>query len=133
MSDTKTKIPLAGKEYLFFHIHGRYSHAAQCVKSRIMIKSVDSILSIDTFEKHCVVIKGMLQSPRIEYHRNTIGIDSSLCNRSSPEHKYLNNIKKIYQHAVKCENQQNLKDILDAVMVLTPEEVTDESPSFPMT
>ena len=49
----------------------------------------------------------------------TIGIDQSLCNRSSFEHKYLNNIKNIYQHAVKCDDQQNLEDIIDAAMVST--------------
>ena len=50
----------------------------------------------------------------------TIGIDQSLCNRSYFEHKFLNNIKKIYQHAGKCDDQQNLKDTLDSDMVYTP-------------
>ena len=59
----------------------------------------------------------MLQSPRLEYHMKTIGIDQSLCTRSYFEHKFLNNIKKIYQHAGKCDDQQNLKDILHATMV----------------
>ena len=64
----------------------------------------------------------MLQSPRLEDYMKTIGIDQSLFNRSSSfEHKILNNIKNIYQHAVKCDNQKNLEDILDAAMVLTPE------------
>ena len=45
----------------------------------------------------------------------------------------MNNIKKIYQHVGKCDDQKNLKDILDAAMVSTPEEVTDDSPSLPMT
>ena len=40
---------------------------------------------------------------------------------SSFEHKCLNNIKKIYQHAGKCDDQQTLKDIIDADMVSTPE------------
>ena len=62
----------------------------------------------------------MLQSSRLEDHINTIGIDQSLCTRSSFEYKYMNNIKKMYQHAGKCYNQQNLKDILDASMVSTP-------------
>ena len=63
----------------------------------------------------------------------TIGIDQSLCNYSSFEHKFLNNVKKIYQHEGKCEDQQNLTDIIDAGMVSTPEEVTDDSTSLPMT
>ena len=32
-----------------------------------------------------------------------------------------------------CDYQQNLKTIIDASMVSTPEGVTDGSPSFPMT
>ena len=67
----------------------------------------------------------MLQSPRLEDHMKTIGIYRSLCNRSSFEHKCLNNIKRIYQHAGKCDDQQNLKDLLDASMVPTPEDITN--------
>ena len=75
----------------------------------------------------------MLWSSRHEDHMKTIGIYQSLCKRSSFEHKCFDNIKKIYQHAGKCDNQQNLKDILDADVVLTPEGVTDKSPNLPMT
>ena len=75
----------------------------------------------------------MIQSPHIEYHIKTIGIDQSLCNRSSFEQTYLNNIKKIYQHAGKCDDQQDLKDIIDAAMVYAPKEVTDGIPSLSMT
>ena len=110
---------------MFFQINRRFSHASQCVKSRILNWSIDYILSIDTFEQQCVVIKGMLQSPRIEDHMKAIVIDQSLCNRYSFEHKCLNNIEKIYQHAGRCDDQKNLKDILDAAMVSTPEEFTD--------
>ena len=45
----------------------------------------------------------------------------------------MNNIKKIYQHSGKCDDQQNLKDIIDADMVLTPEGVIDDIPNVPMT
>ena len=44
----------------------------------------------------------------------------------------MNNIKKIYQHAGKCDDQQNLKDILDAAILSTPEGVTDKSPNVTM-
>ena len=98
----------------------------------ILNKAIDYILFIDTFEHEYVVIKGILQSPRLEYHMKTIGIDQLLCNRSSFEHKCLNSIKQIYQHAGKCDNQQNLNYILDAAMVSTPEEVTDNSPNVTM-
>ena len=62
----------------------------------------------------------MLQSPCLEYNMKTIGIYQSLSIRPSVEHKCLNNIKKIYQHAGKCDDQQNLKDIIDASVVSTP-------------
>ena len=44
---------------------------------------------------------------------NNIGIDQSLC--------------------TKCDYQQNLKDVLDAAMVSTPEGVTDNSLNMPLT
>ena len=46
---TIKQLPPDGKEYLCFQIHGRSSHASQCVKSRIMNKAIDSIFYIDTF------------------------------------------------------------------------------------
>ena len=75
----------------------------------------------------------MLQSTRLEDNMKTIGIEQSLCNRSYFENKFLNNIRYIYQHAGKCDNQQNLTNILDAVTVSTPEGVIDEGPHVPMT
>ena len=62
----------------------------------------------------------MLQSPRLEYHMKTIGIDQSLSNRFSFEHKFLNNIKNIYQHAGRYDDQQNIMGIIDSTMVSTP-------------
>ena len=50
-----------------------------------------------------------------------IGIERSSFNMSTFEHRYMNNIKKIYQHAGKCDDQQNLKDILEASLLSTPE------------
>ena len=73
---TTKQLPPAGKA--FFQINGRSSHAAQCIKSRIMNKAIDSIPFIDTFEHQYVVIKGMLQSTRLEDHMKTIGIYQSL-------------------------------------------------------
>ena len=74
----------------------------------------------------------MLQSSRLEDHMKTIGIEQSLFNFGSFEHKLLNNIKKIYQHAGRCDYKQNLKDILDADMVLNPEGVTDKTNNVPL-
>ena len=63
----------------------------------------------------------------------TIGIDQSSFTRSSFKHRCMNNIKKIYQHAGKCDDQQNLKDIIEAAILSTPEGVTDNSPNVHMT
>ena len=69
----------------------------------------------------------MLQSSRLEDHMKTIGIDQSSFARFSFEHRWMNNIKKIYEHAGKCDDQQNLKDIIYAAILSTPEGVTDNS------
>ena len=53
----------------------------------------------------------MLQSSRLEGNMKTIGIEQSSFTRSSFEHRCMNNIKKIYQHADKCDYQQNIKDL----------------------
>ena len=45
----------------------------------------------------------------------------------------MSNIKKIYQHAGKCDYQQNLKDIIDAAILFNPEGVTDKIPNVSMT
>ena len=103
------------------------------VKSRILNKVIDSIPYIDTFEQQCFVIKCMLQSSRLEDHMKTIGIDQSSFARSSFENRCMNNIKKIYQHAGKCDDQKNLKDIVDADILSTPQGVTDNSPNVHMT
>ena len=63
----------------------------------------------------------------------TISIDQSSFTRSSFVHRCMNNIKKIYQHAGKCGAQQNLKDIIDAVILSTTEGVTDHSPNVNLT
>ena len=41
----------------------------------------------------------------------------------------MNNIKEIYQHAGKCDDQQNLKDIIEADILSTPEGFTDNIPN----
>ena len=44
----------------------------------------------------------------------------------------MNNIKNIYQHAGKCDYQQNLKDILEAALLSTPEGFIYNSPNVHM-
>ena len=75
----------------------------------------------------------MLKSQRLKYQVKTIGIDQSLSTNSLSEHKCLQNIKKLYKHSGKCDDQQQLKDILEADMVSTPEGYTNKSPISPMT
>ena len=75
----------------------------------------------------------MLQSSRLEDHMKTIFIDCSRFNMSTFEHRCINNIKKLHQHTGKCDNQQNLKDILEDAPLYTTEGVTDNSPNVPMT
>ena len=57
----------------------------------------------------------------------TIGIDQSSFNISTIEHRCINNIKNIYQHAGKCDNQPKLKDIVEAPVLSTTEGFTDNS------
>ena len=45
-----------------------------------MTKLVDCIISINTFEHQCVVLKDKLQSAILKDHMKAIGIDQSLSN-----------------------------------------------------
>ena len=38
-----------------------------------------------------------------------------------------------HQHAGKCDDQQNIKDVIDAAILSTPKGVTDNSPNVHMT
>ena len=75
--------------------NGKTSEAVSSIKSRIMTKVICHVLSIDTFERQRVVLKGMLQSPRLRYHVHTIGIEQSLSKNAIYEHKCLENIKTL--------------------------------------
>ena len=100
---------------------GKYEQAARCIKSRIITKVIYSVLSIDTFEQQYVVLKGMFQSPRLKYNVQTIGVDQSLSKNDTYELTCLQNIKKLYKQAGKCEDQQQFKDILEDDIIYTPE------------
>ena len=56
------------------HKDGKTAHATRCIKSRIMNKVIDYVLSIYTHEQKCVVLKGIMQSLLIKDHVHTIGI-----------------------------------------------------------
>ena len=131
-SNTPTILPPVGKEYICFLKEGKSDQADRCIKSRIMTKVIDYVLSIDTFEQQCVGLKGMLKSPRLKDHLKTIGIHPSLSKNAIYEHKCHENIKILYKQAGKCDNQQQLKYILEAAMVFTPEGFTYNIPISPM-
>ena len=75
--NTPTILPPVGKEYMCFMKEVKSVQAARCIKSSIMTKVIDYVLSIDTFEQQYVVLEVMLQSPRLKYDVQTIGIDQS--------------------------------------------------------
>ena len=110
--NTPTLLAPLGKKYMYFLKEGKTDHAARCIKSRIIAKVIDFVLSIDTFEQKCVVLKGMLQSLLLKDLVQSIGIDQRLKNNAIYEHKCLENVKKLYKQAGNCDKQQQLKDIL---------------------
>ena len=63
----------------------------------------------------------------------TIGLDQQLRKSALFEHRCLQNIKKLYKHAGKCDDQKKFKDILEAAMVSTPGGFTNNRPRSPMT
>ena len=84
-----------------------------------MTKVIDCIPPIDIFEQQCVVLKVMLQSLRLKYHMKTIGINKQVSNRDSCEQFFLNNLKYIYQHSGKWDDQHEFKVIPEVNMVST--------------
>ena len=72
-SNTPMILPPVGKEYMCFQKDGKIAQAASCIKSSIMTKVIDYVLSIDTFEQQYVVLKGMLQPTKLKDHVQTIG------------------------------------------------------------
>ena len=56
-SNTPTILTQVDKEYMCFMRKSKSDQAARCIKSRIMTKVIDSVLSIDTFEQKCLFLK----------------------------------------------------------------------------
>ena len=74
------KLPPPRKEHLCFQIYRKPSHATQCPKSRTLNEVIDLIIEIESFKQQCVIVKGVLQSERMEKRMVTIGVDQSLSN-----------------------------------------------------
>ena len=49
------------------------------------------------------------------------------------QHRFLQNINKLYKHSGKCDDQQQLKDILEDAVVSITEGLINNSPIYPMT
>ena len=64
-STTTFKLPPYVKKYLCFWIDGKYSHAAQCDKSRALTKVIYSIPYIEPFKPKFVIMKILLHSDRL--------------------------------------------------------------------
>ena len=58
----------------------------------------------------------------------TIGVYQQSSNSALYDHICLENIKKLYKSSGRCNNQQQYEDIIEAVMVYTPEGLADNSP-----
>ena len=66
--NTNAKLTAVSKGYMFFQIDVKSHQVLKCFKSRIMTKVIYCVLSIDKSEQQCVMLEGMLQSPRLKYH-----------------------------------------------------------------
>ena len=58
---TKTaslKLTLSGKDYIYFQIDGRTARSFQYAKSRALIKVIETIMSIGSFEQNVSSLKG---------------------------------------------------------------------------
>ena len=80
---------------MFFPKDGKTSHAEYCAKSCVLDKVNDTILDIDSFGHHFVVLKGLLQSELSKQHMVIIGVNQSLSNSALYEHRCLENVKNI--------------------------------------
>ena len=98
-----------------------------------MTKVIYSVILIGKIEQRCVLLNGMLQSLRLKYCVKTIGIEKLMRNNDLFEHKCIQNTKKLCKYRGKCDNQQQLKYILEAAMGSTPEGFTDNNPISPIT
>ena len=104
------------------------AHAVQCSKSRTLTKVIDLIFEIESFEQQSVIIKGLLQSDRLEQDMVTIGINPSLSNSELYVHRCLENIKKLYTYAIKCDDQQQYKAVIEAALVSTADIFSNNGP-----
>ena len=107
-----------------FQKDGKNAQTERCIKSMIMTKLIDCVLSIDTFEQQCVVLKVILQSLLLKYHVHTIGIEQSLSINAIYEHKCLENMKNIMDE---IERREILKLNRMRVLIVTSNSTDDNN------
>ena len=59
---TRQKLPLSGMDYLCLQMDGKTYHAVQCDKSRALTKVIEEVISNESFEHQCVILKRVFQS-----------------------------------------------------------------------
>ena len=106
-----------------FQKDGKTAQADRCIKSRIMNKVIDSVILIDTFEQKYVVFKGMLKSPRLKYHVQTIGIYQSLRKMLYMNTNVLKTSRNYTNKLVSGTTRTNSKIFLRLLWFLLPKEI----------
>ena len=93
------------------------------------VKLLSQFFSIELFENKCVILKWVFQSYQQKKKMVIIGVDQYLSTSDLYEHQCLENIKKLYKSAGKCDDKHQYKSILEAGMVSTTEGLTENSPT----
>ena len=57
---------------MYFQNDGKTFQATKCIKSRIITKMIDSVFSIDAFEKQCVALKDLVQPETSTFSTRTL-------------------------------------------------------------
>ena len=92
---------------------------------------IDLIIDIYSFDHQFAIIKGLVQSELLKQHMVTIGTNKQLSNSETYGYICLENIKKLYKSAGKCDDQQQYKDIIKSAMVYNPEVFIEKIPMSP--
>ena len=69
-------------------------------------------MRLNPLKKQKLPIKGLFQSDRLKKHMVTIVIDQLLSNCEKYEHRFLENINKLYTSSGKCDDQIQFKAII---------------------
>ena len=118
-----TNLPISPVE---FKKHRNYP---QLVNNICVSRLTENLLMLINVSNQEYQIKPLISSYIFTHLKNivlglndmkTIGIYRSSLTGYSFEHRCMNKIKKKYQHAGKFDDQQDIKDIIDATLLSTP-------------